>query len=118
MFDYLNATDDMTLTSVVYEAGLVLYERELHRNGPALPALRGSSRHTAQVIRLVHRVLQEIEAEEGMRFTDLPPELYEKYLRILSGIAEERRRSRPGFDPERGQRLLEELRRDYYPSAA
>ena len=120
MFEYLNALDDMTLTWVVYEAGLLLYEREKHRYAaPALPALRGSVPDTTgEVTCLVHRVLRDIETEEGMHFTELPPRLYSKYIFLLSGISEQRRRSRPGLDPERGQRLLEELRRDYYPSAA
>ncbi|MBV9109357.1 MAG: hypothetical protein JO306_08120 [Gemmatimonadetes bacterium] len=120
MFEYLDDVDDTTLTFVVYEAGLLLYERERHRYAaPDLPALRGSSPDPhGRITRLVHRVLRDIERVEGMHFTELPPQLYSKYIFLLGDISDTRTRSRPGFDPERGQRLLEELRRDYYPSAA
>jgi hypothetical protein len=110
---------------ILYSANTLLaysiaerFYRGVHA-APDLPALRGSSPDPhGEITNLVHRVLRDIETEEGMHFTELPPQLYSKYIFLLGDISDTRTRSRPGFDPERGQRLLEELRRDYYPSAA
>jgi hypothetical protein len=120
MLDYLDDLDDTMFNRVAYEASLLLYERERHRGpGPRFPALRGSGNDpSGEVTRLVHRVLADIEAAEGVPFTEISAAAYSKYLRRLDEMASERVRSRPGWDPEEAERLLEELRRDYYPHAA
>lgn len=120
MFEYLEQLDDSTFNRVAYEASLLLYERERHRGpGPRFPALRGSGDDpTGDITRLVHRVLAEIEAAEGVPFTELAREPYARYMHVLDEMSSARVRSMPGYDPERAERLLEELRRDYYPHAA
>lgn len=122
MFEYLDTVDETTLTYVVYEAMLFLYERERHRGpGPRFPALRGDTPDPAgEITRLVHHVLTDIEEEERMPFTELPAKLYSKYIGILSKIADEREAEARSPDPEieeRAARFLDELRRDY-PYAA
>ncbi|HEX6746453.1 MAG TPA: hypothetical protein VF092_03995 [Longimicrobium sp.] len=122
MFEYLDDVDETTLTFVVYEATLLLYERERHRGpGPRFPELRGSTADpTGQITKIVHRILADIEDEERMPFTELPSELYGKYLRILSSIARDRDRLAHPPDPEiqrRAEQFLEEMRRAY-PYAA
>jgi hypothetical protein len=120
MFDFLDQLDDTTFNRVAYEASLLLYERERHRGlGPRFPALRGSEADlTGEITRLVHRVLAEIEAAQRVPFTELSREAYAGYMRVLDEMSSARVRSMPGYDPERAERLLEELRRDYYPHAA
>jgi hypothetical protein len=120
MFDYLDQLDDDTFDWVTYEASLLLYERERHRGpGPRFPALRGSGDDaTGEITRLVHRVLADVEAAEGVPFTEISTAAYRKYLRVFDEMSSRRVCSAPGYDPRRAEELLEELRRDYYPHAA
>ena len=120
MFGYLDRLEESTLISVVYEAGLLLYERERHRGlGRRFPALRGGTPDPkGEITALVHRILADIEKAERTPFTELSQDVYAKYQRLLSGRLWRRIGVMTQAEREHGQRLLEELRRDYYPSAA
>lgn len=122
MFEILKVVSDGVATKATYRIMLELYRRARLGNWrddrdidvpPQLPrALDPESAHEAQVI---GNVLAEIEAAEGKPLRRLSEVVAERYILLLGEIQRERSTSRPDYDPELGEALLEELRRDYGP---
>jgi hypothetical protein len=117
MFDIMRAVPHDVAVTAVYQASLELYSRarllgrvcrgwRLRDPGPLDP-------QTASEEEVVVSVLREIERREGKPFPLLSDAEVRRYGRVLGRILHGRIASRPGSDPERGERLLEALRREY-----
>lgn len=120
MFDFLKEIPEDVAGGVTYFASLFLFdprwlpedERDPVRMAEgAIQAVRMSAK--PEEVEFTARAFEEIERAEGKRIVDFSREEAGKYISMMSDIMSERRRSAPGYDPGRGQRLLEELRRDY-----
>ncbi|HEU4451573.1 MAG TPA: hypothetical protein VFR81_00895 [Longimicrobium sp.] len=122
MFEILRTVPDGVAVKAVYRASLELYRRARIGNwredadidAPVrLP--RPLHAATATEAQVIGNLLAEIEEMEGKPLRALSQRVAAKYIIQLSEIQSEKTRSRPDYDPDLGQTLLEELRRDYGP---
>jgi hypothetical protein len=112
MFDVLWRIDLATLTEVSYNVGLRILERDRFPAWREWLTLRPGDIRPAAVAPATE-VLEEIERRAGKPLGEIWEEEMRPYELRMHEIARERRRREPGYDPERAERLLEELRRDY-----
>ncbi|HYH81569.1 MAG TPA: hypothetical protein VEX86_17320 [Longimicrobium sp.] len=115
MFEITHELDDSALTSVMYHVQLRIYERDRFPG----PVARAERMHTVMMeselplAPTVEAMVAEIEAHAGVPLEALTEERAGQYARQLGEISSARVRARPGYNPERGRRLLEEIRREY-----
>lgn len=112
MFDVLWRVDLATLSDVSYNVGLRIVERDRFPAWRKWLTLRPGDIRPAAVPAATE-VLEEIERRAGKPLGEIGEQEIEPYQLGMYEIARERRRREMGSDPERAERLLEELRRDY-----
>ena len=103
----------------VYYTGRLLQRRKDLRDvfqGFRVPNV--ASEPSDQEQDIAFRLLRRIEWEEKTSVHDLSDQQARKYLQRLDKIVWERIRARDGFDPERGERLLADLRERYNGATA
>jgi hypothetical protein len=115
MFEITQQLDDSTLTSVMYHVQLRLYERDRFP-GPAARVERMRTvmmENELHLVSTIESMVAEIEDDAGVPLEELTEERAGRYAWQLGEISSARDRARPGYDPERGRMLLEEIRREY-----
>jgi hypothetical protein len=115
MFEITQELDDSTLTSVMYHVQLRIFERDRfpgadERVERMRTVMMDSELH---LVPTIESMVTEIEAHAGGPLEELTDECAGQYARQLGEISSARDRALPGYDPERGRRLLEEIRREY-----
>lgn len=115
MFEITEYLDDRRLTSVMYHVQLRIYERDRFPGREArIERMRAVMMDSElELIPMVERIVAEIERDAGLPLELLPEPRATKYALQLGEVSSARVRSRPGYDPERGDRLLEEIRQQY-----
>ena len=111
MFDSLHRMDRGEATSVIYYSIRLLKHLERVKGDDFLRKARILiDEATNEEFDLVINVIREIEAVENLKLEDLSQEKAEFYIITLSELILERNRKELNLDPERGRRLLRELR--------
>jgi hypothetical protein len=111
MFEQLQKLDREQAISVVYYSIRLLKHLERLKRGYSLSeAILPLPEADEEDARLVPNVVREIEAMENLKLEDLPQEKVEFYIITLSELILERNRKELNLDPERGRKLLQELR--------
>ena len=120
MFEILFAVPDGIAVKSIYQASLELYRRMrlgYWRDDEEMDAAARNPAPldpgTASVAQVTGRVLGTIERAEGRRLRELSEDVAGGYIIQLSDILMERIQRHPDFNPERGDALLEELRKKY-----
>jgi hypothetical protein len=113
MFEAAASMSSRQLTTVAYYTRIALEHWFTPEDLRMYPLLAGSSSEPSpEDQELACRWLKEIQEREGRPIDQLDVETIRRYTGELSGMALRRSESeRPPIDPERAERLLEELRR-------
>jgi hypothetical protein len=113
MFEAAAAMSSRQLMTVTYYTRIALEHWFTPEDLRMYPLLAGSSSEPSpEDQELACRWLKEIQEREGRPIDQLDVETIRRYTGELSGMALRRSESeRPPIDPERAERLLEELRR-------
>jgi hypothetical protein len=118
MFEILRSVPSDVASEAAYRVGLRIYEREHFSDWRKWLPLRPNDGPFPEAISVATDVLAEIETCTGKplaMLTDAQLKPYERRIRTL--MAKRRRAEYP--DPDGvGERILEELRRDYGRAAA
>lgn len=113
MFDVLRTASSDMITDVAYRVSLRIRERHYYRDWRKWLPLRDNGRHVPGAIDVASLVLAEIERRSGKALADLSDAEMAPYQRQIDDILD-RRWAAEYPDPDGvGDRLLEELRRDY-----
>lgn len=114
MFRILRDADFDVAEEALYHAGLRLHERQYFPEWRHWLPLRTSGILAPESIEVAAAVLEEIERRSGKPLGALSDDELSPYNREIYRISDERReKERPGLGREVGERLLEELRREY-----
>src|SRR5215210_9397418 len=113
MFDAAASMSSRQLTSVAYYTRIALEHWFTSEEFRKYPLFAGTSAElSSEEQEIVCRWLAEIEQRENRPIDQLDRETILRYTGELSGMALRRAEAERGpIDPERAQRLLEELRR-------
>ncbi|HSS51175.1 MAG TPA: hypothetical protein VLX28_19720 [Thermoanaerobaculia bacterium] len=112
MFDAAAALSSEQLLNVTYYTRIALEHWFTPEDLRKHPLLAGSSSEPSlEEQELACRWLEEIQAHEGRRIDELDRETIRYYTGELSGMALRRSELENPMDPERIQRLLDELER-------
>jgi hypothetical protein len=115
MFEILRNADSNTAVDAAYRIGLRISERDRFPTWRKWLPIRPDVQWFPESIAVAARVLEEIEAATGKPLAELSDDEVAPYQRRIRKIM--RARSRAEFpDPDGvGERILQELRRDYGP---
>lgn len=113
MFQVLKDTNLKIVDEALYHMGLRIHERRYFPEWRHWLPLRTSGVLRPESIEVATAVLEEIEARAGKPLCAIDDDEMRRYTRMIDGISDERRSRELNLDPERGERLLEELRREY-----
>lgn len=114
MFDVLTREELDLADEAVYHLGIRLWERRAYPDWRRWLPLRSGEVLDADSFRVATAVLEEIERRAGKPLGELSDAEVECYSRRIHRIVDTRdERERPGLPAGEGERLLEELRRDY-----
>lgn len=114
MFEILDRVELPVAEEALYHLGLRLYERKHFPDWRRWLSLRTSEILAPESIDVAASVLGEVECRTRTALGEMDDDLVAAYERAIRLIVSGRRKAeRPVLDPERGRRLLEELRRDY-----
>lgn len=114
MFRILEESEFNVAEEALYHAGLRIHERQYFTDWRHWLPLRTSGVRAAASLDVAATVLEEIERRSGKPLGMLTDEEIRPYSREMYRISDERRKKeRPGLGREVGERLLEELRREY-----
>ena len=112
MFEAAASMSTDQLIDVAYYTRLALQHWYTPDDLHQYPLLAGSSSEPSpEDQELACRWLEEIQDHEGRPIDQLDHETISQYVGVLSDMILERTESEGTRDPERGERLLEELRR-------
>jgi hypothetical protein len=113
MFEILRTAASDVTTEAAYRIGLRIWEREYYRDWRKWLPLRPDGRLLPGTVDVVTHVLAEIERRSGKSLADLSDAELKPYQRRINDILD-KRWAEEYPDPEGvGERLLNELRRDY-----
>ena len=126
MFEILFAVPHAVAVDAAYQISLELSRRARLGNWRDDARMAAAARspapapESAEGPEVAGYLLGAIERRERKPLRELSEAVAGGYIVRLGAILRERVRTRPGYDPERADRLLEELRRDYggYPREA
>lgn len=115
MFEIVQQLDEHALIGVMYHVQLRIYERDRFPGSAGrVERMRAVMMESElPLVETIESMVAEIEAHEGVPLEELTEQRAGHYARQLGEISSARRRARPGYDPERGKRLLEEIRCEY-----
>jgi hypothetical protein len=113
MFDVLRTADSDVANDAAYRVGLRIRERAYFRDWRKWLPLRPDDRLFPTSIGVATRVLEEIERRTGKRLSDLTEAELEPFQRRVHDIIDERWAAEYPDPDGVGERILEELRRDY-----
>lgn len=113
MFDILKQAEDGVATEAVYLAGLRMRERRAYPDWRKWLVLRTGEPVFPSAPQVAAKLIAEIEKAAAKPLAELSePELFPYHRRIDEIMSARHAREHPYPDPI-GERLLEELRRDY-----
>jgi hypothetical protein len=113
MFDILRTVDSAVANDAAYRIALRIRERERFRDWRRWLPLRPDDRLFPGSIRVAARVLQDIERRTGKPLGDLTDAEVRPFQRRIDDLMDERARAEFPDPDGVGERLLQELRRDY-----
>lgn len=114
MFRILRESEFDVAEEALYHAGLRIHERQYFTDWRQWLPLRTSGVRAAASLDVAATILEEIERRSGKPLGMLTDDEVRPYSREMYRISDERRKKeRPGLGREVGERLLEELRREY-----
>lgn len=114
MFEVLDRVDLTVADEGLYHAGLRIHERQYFTDWRHWLPLRTSGVRAAASLEVAATILEEIERRSGKPLGMLTDDEIRPYSREMYRSSDERRKKeRPGLGREVGERLLEELRREY-----
>lgn len=118
MFEILLSVHSDVATEAAYRIGLRIYEREYFSDWRKWLPLRPNDGPFPEAITVATDVLEEIESRAGKRLAMLTDAQLKPYERRIRDIMTERQREEYPDPDGTGERILEELRRDYGRAAA
>lgn len=113
MFEVLRTAASDVITDAAYRISLRIREREYYRDWRKWLPLRDNGRQVPGANDLAARVLEEVERRSGKALADLTDAELGPYQRRIDEILGQRRAAEYPDPDGVGERLLEELRRDY-----
>jgi hypothetical protein len=118
MFEILRTVHGDVAAEAAYRVGLRIYERAYYADWRKWLPLRPNDGPPAEAIAVATDVLEEIEQRAGKPLANLPDAQLRPYERRIQKIMEARQRAELPADSGLGERILQELRRDYGHAAA
>lgn len=118
MFEILRRVPGDVAAEAAYRIGLRIYEREYYADWRKWLPLRPNDGPFAEAVAVATDVLDEIEQRAGKPLANLTDAQLKPYERRIQRIMDQRRRAEFPHDNGVGERILEELRRDYGRAAA
>jgi hypothetical protein len=113
MFEILRTARADVAAEAAYRVGLRIYEREYFSDWRKWLPLRPNDGPFAEAVAVAADVLEEIEHRTGKPLASLTNARLKPYERRIRRIMEQRRRAEFPLDNGVGERILQELRRDY-----
>lgn len=113
MFDVLRTADSDVANDAAYRVGLRIRERAYFRDWRKWLPLRPDDQLFPASIAVATRVLEEIERQTGKRLSELTDAELEPFQRRVHAIIDERWAAEYPDPDGVGERILQELRRDY-----